>query len=168
MYNIFSFSPCCFVSIGNNKIKSSKDGNTIYLSSRELCFNSKSQVEWFLIFPDVSQYADCLQDVRESLNSDIVSNSFSEKNLKPVFAHQLFPSQTLATERSEFDEEKSSVLGGDIPARPIKGRGWSHIAHGKCVSDTQQVSSNAYQHSGYIVTPPECCMLQQLHYDRHD
>lgn len=107
---------------------------------------------------DVSLYADYSHKVIEPLNTDVVSKSFSKKNITSVFAQYLFPCQTRATARSEFDEEKSSVLGADIPARPVKGRGWSHIAHEKCVTDTRRVSGNAYlYHLGLLVTP-------QIHY----
>lgn len=152
-----------FVSVNQKSIKYSKDGNTIYLSSRELYLNSKLQVEWFSVFPDVLLYSDYIRNVialPQAVCSNIV---FSKKIIPPVFAHNLFPSQTRATARSEFDEEKSSVLHEDIPARPIKGRGWSRVAHKKCVSGTRRVPSNAYQRSGYIVTPLERCGLQHVH-----
>lgn len=107
---------------------------------------------------DVSLHTDRSQKPKEPQNPCIVKNSFSEKNLNPVFAQYLFPSQTRASRASEFDEEKSSVLGEDIPGRPIKGRVWSHIAHRKCVTDTRRVSGNAYPHHlGLLVTP-------QIHY----
>ena len=126
-----------------------------------LYLNSKSQVEWFSVFLDASLSSNCSQKVRESLNTCIVNKLFPEEKLSIVSAQYLFPCQTLAEERSEFYKWKSSVLGEDIPARPIKGRVWLHVARGKCVSGTPRVPSNAYQRSGYIVTPRERCMLQQ-------
>lgn len=118
---------------------------------------------------DVPLYSDYLRKVRKPLNTDVVSNSFSKKNLNPVFAQYLFSCQTRASEASEFDEWKSSVLGESIPARHVGGRVCSHVAHEKCVTDTRRASGNAYQRSGYIVTPLERCRLQHVHlYDRHD
>ncbi len=151
----------CDVSLGKKSIKYSIDRNSFYSLSRGLYLNSKSQVEWFSVFLDVSLHSDCSQKVRESLNTGIVNTLFPEEKLSIVFAQYLFPCQTLAEERSEFYKWKSSVLGEDIPARPIKGRVWLRIAHGKCVSGTPRVPSNAYQRSGYIVTPRERCMMQQ-------
>lgn len=151
----------CDVSVGNKSIKYSLDRNNIYLLSRELFLNSKSQVEWFSVFLDVSLNSDCSQEVIGSLNTGIVNKLFPEEKLSIVFAQYLFPCQTLAEERSEFYKEKSSVLGEDIPVRPVKGRVWLHIARGKCVSGTPRVPSNAYQRSGLLVTPRERCMLQQ-------
>lgn len=110
---------------------------------------------------DVPLHADCSRKVREPLNACVVSNSFSEKNFNPVFAQYLFPCQTRATARSEFDEWKSSVLGESIPARPVGGRVCSHVAHEKCVTDTRRVSGNAYlYHLGLLVTPQIHCILQ--------
>ncbi len=86
---------------------------------------------------------------------------FPKKIIPSVFAHKLFPRQTRASKASEFDEEKSSVLGEDIPGRPIIGRGWSHMAHGNCVTDTRRVSGNVYSyHLGLLVTPQIHCILQ--------
>lgn len=111
---------------------------------------------------DVSLYADYSPNVKESLNVDILKQSFLKGNISPVFAQYLFPCQTRATERSEFNEWKSSVLGESIPAPHVGGWGYSRVAHVKCVTDTQRVSGNAYQRSGYIVTPLERCMLQHV------
>ena len=151
----------CNVSIGKKLIKYSVDKNSTYLLSRDLFLSSKSQVEWFSVFLDVSLSSDYSQKVRESLNTGIVNKLFPEEKLSIVSAHKLFPCQTRATERSEFDEVKSSVLDEHIPARPVKGWVWLHTAHWKCVSGTQRVPSNAYQRSGLLVTPRERCMLQQ-------
>ena len=151
----------CDVSLGKKSIKYLIDRNSIYLLSRELFSSSKSQVEWFSVFLDVSLHSNCSQKVRGSLNTGIVNKVFPKEKLSIVSAHKLFPCQTRATARSEFYKWKSSVLGEDIPARPIKGRVWVHIARWKCVSDTLWVSGNAYQRSWYIVTPIERCMLQQ-------
>lgn len=159
--SIFGRFLLCDVSLGKKSIKYSIDRNNIYLLSRELCLNSKSQIEWFSVFLDVSLPSDCLQNVRGSLKTGIVKTLFPEEKLSIVFAHKLFPCQTRMTARNEFYKWKSSVLGEDIPARPIKGRVWLHVARGKCVSGTPRVPSNAYQRSGYIVTPRERCMLQQ-------
>lgn len=79
-----------------------------------LYLNLKSQIEWFFVFPDVSLRADYLQGVREQMNTDIVSNSFSEKNINTTLAHKLLPCHNLTTERSKFDEWKSSV-----PLKPL-------------------------------------------------
>lgn len=111
---------------------------------------------------DVPLHSDCSLKVREPQNTDVISKSFSEKNITSVFAQYLFPCQTRATARSEFDEEKSSVLGESIPARHVGGWVCSHVAHWKCVRGTQRVPINAYQRSGYIVTPLERCMLQHV------
>ncbi len=151
----------CDVSVDQKSIKYSIDRNSTYLLSRELFLHSKSHVEWFSAFPDVSLHADYSQKVRGSLFTGIVKTLFPEEKLSIVSAHYLFPCQTLAEERSEFYKWKSSVIGEDIPARPVKGRVWLHIARGKCVSGTQRVPSNAYQRSGLLVTPRERCMLQQ-------
>jgi hypothetical protein len=151
----------CDVSASKKSIKCSIDSNNNYLLSRELFLNSKSQVEWFSLFLDVSLYSDHAQSVivpPQVVCSNIV---FPKKIIPSVFAHKLFPCQTRATARSEFYKWKSSVLGEDIPARPIKGRVWVHVARGKCVSGAQRAPCNAYQRSGYIVTPRERCMLHQ-------
>lgn len=107
---------------------------------------------------DVSLHSDCSRKVREPLNTDAVSKSFSEKNITSVFAQYLFPCQTRATARSEFDEEKSSVLGESVPVRLAEGQGWTHIAHEKCTNDILRMSCSAYvYHLGLLVTP-------QIHY----
>lgn len=86
----------------------------IYISYILLCLNSRSYIECFYVFLDVSLCADCLQGVREQVNADIISNSFSEKNINTTLAHKLFPCHNLTTERSKFDEWKSSV-----PLKPL-------------------------------------------------
>jgi hypothetical protein len=134
----------CDVSLGKKSIKYSIDRSNIYLLFRELFLTSKSQVEWFSVFLDVSLSSDYSQKVRESLNTGIVKTLFPKEKLSIVFARYLFPCQTRATARSEFYKEKSSVLGEDIPARPVKGRVWLHIARGKCVSGAQRATCNAY------------------------
>ncbi len=130
--------------------------------------HNQTQEQISICISDVSLYADCSHGVREPLNTDVVSNSFSEKNITSVFAQYFFPCQTIATERSGFDEVKSSVLGEDIPARLVEGQEWSHVAHGNCVSGAHWAPSNAYKRSGYIVTPLERCRLQHDTYDRHN
>lgn len=110
---------------------------------------------------DAPLHSDCSRKVREPQNTDVISKSFLQKNITSVFAQYLFPCQTRATARSEFDEEKSSVLGESIPARHVGGRVCSHVAHEKCVTDTRRVSGNAYlYHLGLLVTPQIPCKLQ--------
>jgi hypothetical protein len=130
--------------IGNNLDNLIEKIDDIYVSFIFLYINSNLQIEWFSVFPDVSLHSDYAQKVRGSLNTGIVNTLFPEEKLSIVSAQYLFPCQTLAEERSEFYKEKSSVLGEDIPDRPIKGRVWLHIAHGNCVSGAQRAPRNAY------------------------
>lgn len=153
----------CNVSVGKKSIKYSIGRNNIHLLSRELFLNSKSQVEWFSVFLDVSPHSDHAQSVIASPQVVCSNIVFPKKIIPPVFAHKLFPCQTRATARSEFYKEKRSVLHEDIPARPDKAQAWTQVARLECVSDTLWVSGNAYQRSGYIVTPLERCGLQQVH-----
>jgi hypothetical protein len=112
---------------------------------------------------DVSLHSDCSQNVRELPQVACNNIVFPKKIISSVSAQYLFPCQTRATARSEFYKEKSSVLHEDSPARPNEVQEWAQVAHWKCVSDTLWVSGNAYQRSGYIVTPRERCMLQQVY-----
>lgn len=122
--------------------------------------NYLSELVGICIF-DVSLHSDFSQSVRASPHSGIRSKTLLQKGITSVFAHRLFPSQTRAREASEFDEEKSGVLRVLISARPSKVRKWVCVRV-TCVSDTLWVSSNAYQRSGFLVTPLERCMLQQV------
>lgn len=142
--SIFDRFLLCNVSAGKKSIKYSIDRNNIYLLSGGLCLNSKSQVEWFSVFLDVSPHSDHAQSVIASPQVVCSNIVFPKKIIPPVFAHKLFPCQTRATARSEFYKWKSSVLGEDVPARPIKGRVWVHIARRKCVSGAQRAPCNAY------------------------
>jgi hypothetical protein len=76
----------CDVSLGKKSIKYSIDRSNIYLLFRELFLTSKSQVEWFSVFLDVSLSSDYSQKVRESLNTGIVKTLFPKEKLSIVFA----------------------------------------------------------------------------------
>lgn len=156
------FVPRFFVGKKLNKKSPSQDECIPYISSAELFQHSQSQVEWFCVFLDVAPYSDFSQNVRASLNSGISSRTFSKKKIPRVFARQLFPCQTRASEASEFDKEKSAVLRVRILARPSKVRE-STCRRSACTNDTRRVSCSAYLVLGYIVTPLERCRLQQVH-----
>lgn len=154
--------PRFFVGKKLNKKSPSQDGCIPYISSAKLFLHSQSQVEWFCVLPDVAPHSDFSQNVRAALNSGISCRTFSEKKIPRVFARQLFPCQTRASEASEFDKEKSAVLRVRIFARPSKVRK-SACRRSACTNDTRRVSCSAYLVLGYIVTPLERCRLQQVH-----
>ena len=129
------------------------------METNHTCFNHiQTTAQVGVCIFDVPLHSDCSLKVREPQNTAVVSKSFSEKNITSVFAQYLFPCQTRATARSEFDEWKSSVLGESIPARHVGGRVCSHVAHEKCTNDILRMSCSAYPyHLGLLVTP-------QIHY----
>lgn len=106
-------------------------------------FKHKSIQEIVVSF-DVPLYADYPQKVSEPLNAITgVSKSFSEKNISIVSAQYLFPCHNLATARSKFDEEKSSVLPEPLPCDQIKhGSGFLCVA--SCTNNIRSMLCGAY------------------------